>query len=132
MELLGRFKPWSIDVGHSKFLLRGIHGDPESEDAPRVFDILFQDVYRISVPDVIVGVRIAEASFDLRESEEAETCGNWRRSRMFLLGGNSNRDYVVAGSLLWAEVSVHPGEVSPLLSESPRADSILGEVVRIR
>jgi hypothetical protein len=29
LRLRGRFKPWSIDVGHSKILLRGILEDSE-------------------------------------------------------------------------------------------------------
>lgn len=124
----GSVRPWAISVGHSKLLLRGLIGDPESEDPPRVVDILFQDVSRISLSDLYRGIELRLAS-DEELAAEADRLGcSWPGSKMFLVHPANPRDYVVAGVVYWAEVSVPPGFPSPLLAEDP-ADEGIPDVV---
>lgn len=126
LVLPGRFHPWSIEFGHSKFLLRGFLGDPEGDEPLRVFDVLFQDVSRISVSDRYIDLRVSVASPTVRAAEEARVGAAWGGSRMFLVGGMGNSDYVVAGYLFWAEVAVGGGEPSPLLLQHSDRDSVIG------
>jgi hypothetical protein len=95
--LEGKFKPWSIDAGHGKVLLRGFLADFESEDPPRVFDVLFQDVSRISIADRYSGLRITVAGEGEKRIEQRRVGGEWRDSKMFLLGDGTGYDYIVAG-----------------------------------
>ncbi|MFE9426077.1 hypothetical protein ACFYNO_24305 [Kitasatospora sp. NPDC006697] len=131
LALGGTFQPWSIEAGHSKLLLRGFLGDPESEDPPRVFDVLFQDVSRISIGDYYDGLNITVATAEELAREEQRVGGNWRDSRLFRLSDRSICDYVVAGFLFWAEVGVRANDPSPLLLEAPAVGSIKGRLYRL-
>ncbi|MER7206484.1 hypothetical protein [Streptosporangium sp. NPDC000239] len=131
LVLPGRFKPWAIEVGHGKVLLRGFDGDPEGEERPRVFDVLFQDVSRISLPALHSGLRLTVADPEVTRSEERRVGENWGKARMFLLDPDRNSDYVVAGFVFWAEVLVGGGSPSPLLAEEPAEGSIRGAVHRL-
>jgi hypothetical protein len=126
--LRGGYKPWSIDVGHGEILLRGILEDSEDNDVPRLFDVLFQDVSRISIADHYSDLRIAIAENDEMKAEERRVGGNWRTSRMFLLGDGRGCDYIIAGFLFWAEVAVRANAPSPLMEESPTKGSIVGKI----
>jgi hypothetical protein len=130
LVLEGRFKPWSIDAGHSKILLRGFLGDYESEEPPRIFDVLFQDVFRIAIADRYEGLEVTVADADAMRSEELRVGGNWRGSKMHLLGGQGSSDYIVAGFLFWAEVAVRAIDPSPLMEELPALGSVKGKVYR--
>ena len=131
LNLPGRFHPWSIEFGHSKFLLRGFLGDPEGDEPLRVFDVLFQDVSRISVSDRYVDLQVSVASPAVKAAEEARVGASWEGSRMFLIGPGQTSDYVIAGSLFWAEVAVSGGHPSPLLSQHPVPASVVGALFRI-
>lgn len=130
LALPGLFKPWSIEVGHSKILLRGFHGDPESEYPPRVFDVLFQDVSRISLADRYSDLCLTVAESGLMRSEEERVGGDWGGSRMFLMNPENPVDYVVASYIFWAEVLVRGSDPSPLMEEVVSADSIPGSLFR--
>ena len=130
LRLPGRFHPWSIEFGHSKFLLRGFLGDPEGDEPLRVFDVLFQDVSRISVSDRYVDLRVSVASPVIKAAEEARVGAAWEDSRMFLLGAGQPSDYVIAGYLFWAEVAISGGDPSPLLLQHPAQDSVVGALFR--
>jgi len=123
LKLRGLFKPWAIDVGHGKVLLRGFLGGEDGE-FPRTFDVLFQDVSRISLADQYRDLCVSVADPETTRAEEQRTGGKWRDSKLFLLSEGSTYDYVVAGYLFWAEVSVFAGERSPLMEESPAPESI--------
>jgi hypothetical protein len=131
LVLQGRFKPWSVDAGHSKILLRGFLADFESEDPPRVFDVLFQDVSRISIADRYTGLHVAIAEDAEMRLEERRVGGDWRDSKMFLLGSGSGCDYIVSGFLFWAEVAVRANAPSPLMEEFPTPGSIRGKVFKV-
>lgn len=131
LVLSGRFKPWSIESGHSKVLLRGFLMDFEGEDPPRIFDVLFQDVSRISIADRYEGLSVVIAEEDEMRLEERRVGGDWRDSKMFLLKGEGGRDYIVAGFLFWAEVAVRMNEQSPLMTEAPASGSIIGKVSKM-
>ncbi|MGW6935387.1 hypothetical protein ACWGE0_35370 [Lentzea sp. NPDC054927] len=130
LVLKGRFKPWSVDAGHSKILLRGLLADFESEDPPRIFDVLFQDVSRIAIADRYEGLRVSLAENDEMRLEERRVKGEWSGSKMFLLNGEHGCDYIVAGYLFWAEVAVHAGAPSPLMEEFPAPGSIVGKAFK--
>ncbi|MFI1920124.1 hypothetical protein [Nocardia sp. NPDC020380] len=129
--LRGRFRPWSIDVGHSKFLLRGFLRNRESEDLPRTFDVLFQDVSRIQVADHYDGLRVTIAEPDAMNAEARRVGGEWRDAHMFHLNSENDCDYIVAGFVFWAEVSVHASAPSPLIDETQASDSVIGKVFRL-
>ncbi|MGW0468618.1 hypothetical protein ACWDX6_25695 [Streptomyces sp. NPDC003027] len=128
LRLPGTFKPWAIEVGHSKVLLRGLLGG-EDGGRPRMFDVLFQDVSRISLSDRYTDLAVHTADPETMRAEERRVGGRWRGSHLFLLSETNPCDYVVAGYLFWAEVNVFPGERSPLLEESPQPGSIVGNRV---
>jgi hypothetical protein len=127
----GRFKPWSIDAGHSKVLLRGFLGDAESEDSPRIFDVLFQDVSRISIADCYEDLYVVTVEERERTSEERRVGGNWRSSKMFGLKPGSHSDYIVAGFLFWAEVAVRANDPSPLMEEHLTPESVVGVLFKV-
>ncbi len=131
LVLPGQFKPWAIEVGHSKVLLRGFDGDPEGEERPRVFDVLFQDVSRISLSVFYSGLRLTVADPEVTRSEERRVGADWGKMRMFLLDPARDSDYVVAGFVFWAEVLVGGGSPSPLLTEEPTEGSIRGSIHRL-
>lgn len=118
----GTFKPWAIEIGHSKLLLRGLIGDPEDTEPLRVFDVLFQDVSRICLADRYSDIDLRMATEGERDSEVQRIDANWRRSNMYLVKRGAATDYVVAGRVFWAEVAIHPGVSSPLLAEVVAAD----------
>ncbi|MEU6019363.1 ATP-binding protein [Streptomyces sp. NPDC047515] len=76
LTLQGTFKPWAIGVGHSKILLRGLSGGEEG-DAPRVFDVLFQDVSRISLADRYAGLSLSDAGPEALRTEERRAGRSW-------------------------------------------------------
>jgi len=129
LTLPGRFTPYAIQVGHGKFLLRGFQddGDDNLAEDQRIFDVLFQDVSRISVADWYTGLTLTVADPDLRRSEERRVGADWGSSRMFLVGP-AGTDYVVAGHLYWAQVLVHGGAPSPLLDENLTQDAVAGAI----
>ncbi|WP_156093835.1 hypothetical protein [Lentzea aerocolonigenes] len=129
--LKGRFKPWSIDAGHSKVLLRGFLADFESEDLPRIFDVLFQDVSRISIADRYEGLHLAVAEKSVMSLEESRVGADWSGSKMFILSRLGDCDYIVAGFLFWAEVAVRANSPSPLFEESPAPGSIVGKIFKV-
>ncbi|MEI5523226.1 hypothetical protein WB401_00440 [Streptomyces brasiliscabiei] len=132
LNLPGIFKPWTIEVGHSKILLRGFSGGEEG-DAPRIFDVLFQDVSRISLADRYSGLLVSDAGPDALRAEERRVGRRWRESGLFRVCQDDPLDYVVAGHVFWAEVSVLATDPSPLMQESPAADAIRGGTVfRVR
>ncbi|MGW7304649.1 hypothetical protein ACWGI1_03620 [Streptomyces sp. NPDC054835] len=131
LVLRGRFKPWSIDTGHSKVLLRGFLGEYESEDPPRIFDVLFQNVSRISVGVLYNDLHVTVAENGETRLEERRVGGKWHDAKMFLLNAESGCDYIVAGVLFWAEVTVSAIDPSPLMEDSPAPGSIRGKVFRI-
>jgi hypothetical protein len=69
--LEGRFKPWVIDAGHSKLLIRGFLGEVESDEPPRMVGILFQDVSRFSLSDRYSELHPAVANSAEMQTEEA-------------------------------------------------------------
>ncbi|MER7888506.1 hypothetical protein ABTX15_01640 [Micromonospora sp. NPDC094482] len=126
LSVSGRFKPWAISVGHSKLLMRGLTGDPEGDQPPRVFDLLFQDVSRICLSDAYPELHLRAAP-EARLIAEAERLGvRWPEATMYLVDRTRDTDYVVAGRVYWAEVAVPPGAGSPLLSEDPDGLEIPG------
>ncbi|QFG20814.1 hypothetical protein [Actinomadura sp. WMMB 499] len=125
LELRGIFRPWALEVGHSKVLLRGFLG-AEDGGAPRVFDVLFQDVSRISLADQYSGLRVSAASAETMHAEERRTGSKWRDSTLYHVAKDIPCDYVVAGYLFWAEVRVGARERSPLLDEDPDPGSVVG------
>ncbi|OKI52194.1 hypothetical protein A6A27_33000 [Micromonospora sp. CB01531] len=119
LSVTGRFKPWAISVGHRKLLLRGLGGDPEGDEPLRVFDLLFQDVSRICLSDAYSELHLRAAP-EARRTAEAKRLGvRWPSATMYLVDRTRDTDYVVAGRVYWAEVTVPPGASSPLLSEDP-------------
>jgi hypothetical protein len=132
LKLRGTFKPWAIEVGHSKILLRGFLGG-EEDDVPRVFDVLFQDVSRISLADQYLGLSVSDAGPDVLRTEEQRAGRRWRESRLFRVSENYPLDYVVAGYVFWAEVFILATESSPLMQESPSPGAIKGgKVFQVR
>ncbi|MCC9706243.1 hypothetical protein E4N62_13750 [Streptomyces sp. MNU76] len=132
LNLRGAFKPWAVAVGHSKFLLRGFSGGEEG-DVPRIFDVLFQDVSRISLADQYSGLSVSDAGPDALRSEEQRIGRRWRESKLFRVSEDDPLDYVVAGYVFWAEVRILPTDPSPLMQESPAPDAIEGGTVfRVR
>jgi hypothetical protein len=129
--LKGRFKPWSIGVGHSKVLLRGFLGDLEGEEPLRIFDVLFQDVSRISIADRYEDLHVTIAGKDEVSLEEHRVGAEWHGAKMFVLSGENDCDYIVAGVLYWAEVAVHWNDPSPLMQEAPAPGSIRGKVFKM-
>ncbi|WP_153535333.1 hypothetical protein [Actinomadura macrotermitis] len=130
LVLEGRFKPWAIGAGHSKLLVRGFAGDPESEEAPKVIDILFQDVAYFSLADLYLGLNLRVADPEVMQREERRVAATWRRGRMFLLGAALASDYVVAGVVFWAHISGGGGSPSPLLAEEIGPEEVKGNIYR--
>jgi hypothetical protein len=128
LRLPGTFKPWAIEVGHSKVLLRGLLGGDDG-DRPKMFDVLFQDVSRLALSDRYTDLGVHIADPETTRAEERRVGGRWRGSHLFRLSEAAPYDYVVAGYLFWAEVNVYPGDRSPLLEESPQPGSIVGNRV---
>lgn len=116
LHMEGRFRPWAIETGHSELLLRGLIGDPEDLEPPRVFDVLFKDVYRICLADRYDGIAIRVASNSEKASEERRVGACWQYSTMYLIKCGMATDYVVAGRVYWAEIGGYPGDSSPFLS----------------
>ncbi|QDY76490.1 hypothetical protein [Streptomyces qinzhouensis] len=132
LHLPGTFKPWAVQVGHSKILLRGFLGGGDGS-TPRVFDVLFQDVSRISLADQYRGLDVTDAGTDSLRAEEQRVGRVWRESKLFRVSAENPHDYVVAGYLFWAEVSVFATETSPLMQESPKPGAIKdNQVFRVR
>lgn len=119
LRLAGIFRPWAIGVGHSKLLLRGLLGG-EEDGSPRVFDVLFQDVSRISLADRYSGLLLSDGGPDALRMEEHRAGRKWRDSRLFRVSETHPHDHVVAGYVFWAEVLVPAAEPSPLMQEAPR------------
>ncbi|QXE34108.1 hypothetical protein KQY30_07195 [Streptomyces sp. GMY02] len=130
LVLPGKFKPWSIEPGHSKFLMRGFLGEEESEEPSRIFDVLFQDVSRISLADRYSDLWVSLASPERVKILEQRAGRKWPGSRVFLLTEEDECDYIVAGFLFWAEVTIHARNRSPLLEESPDPRSVKGRIFR--
>lgn len=132
LTLQGTFKPWAIGVGHSKILLRGLSGGEEG-DAPRVFDVLFQDVSRISLADRYAGLSLSDAGPEALRAEEWRAGRSWGESALFRVSEDHPYDYVVAGHVFWAEVFVPATDPSPLMQEFPIPGSIKDDqVFRVR
>lgn len=132
LRLSGIFKPWAIEVGHSKVLLRGFSGG-EGGEKPRVFDVLFQDVSRISLADCYSGISVSDAGSGVLQAEERKVGRRWRESKLFRLSEDHPLDYIVAGYIFWAEVSIFATERSPLMQEAPKPGAIKGgKVFRVR
>lgn len=123
LNLPGIFRPWAIGVGHSKILLRGILGGAEGE-TPRVFDVLFQDVSRVSLADRYSGLSVSDAGSGVLRAEAQRAGRDWEDSRLFRVSEDHPYDYVVAGYVFWAEVFVPVTEPSPLMQEFPIPGSI--------
>lgn len=132
LSLRGIFKPWAIEVGHSKILIRGFLGGEEG-GVPRVFDVVFQDVSRISLADQYLGLSVSDAGPDVLRTEEQRAGRRWRESKLFRVSEDNPLDYIVAGCIFWAEVFILATESSPLMQESPSPDAIKGgKVFRVR
>ncbi|MFD8970796.1 hypothetical protein ACFV0C_38490 [Streptomyces sp. NPDC059568] len=130
LALSGKFKPWGIEPGHSKILLRGFRGDEEGDEPLRIFDVLFQDVSRISLADQYSDLSVSVASAERVRLLEERVGRKWPGSRVFLLTEEGECNYVVAGFLFWAEVAVHARDRSPLLEDVPDPRSVKGEIFR--
>src|SRR5882757_9871096 len=115
LVLAGRFKPWAIDAGHSKLPIRGFLGEVESDEPPRIIDVLLQDVSRFSLSDRYPELHLAVADSAEMQTEEARVGGDWGNSSLITVGGRSRCDYVVAGFVFWAEVAINGGAPSPLM-----------------
>ncbi|MEV7284227.1 hypothetical protein AB0O01_06610 [Streptomyces sp. NPDC093252] len=128
LELEGDFRPWAIAVGHSQVLLRGFLGGDDGEN-PRVFDVLFQDVSRISLADRYSGLVISGAGPEALRSEERRVGGQWLEAKLFRISAQHPEDYVIAGYVFWAEVFISAVEPSPLMQESPNLEEIKDGIV---
>lgn len=130
LTMHGRFKPWSIDSGHSKVLLRGFLVNSDIGDPPRVFDVLFQDVSRISIGDLYLDLCVTIAEEDVKVVEESRLGVEWPGLKMFLLRDGVDLDYIVAGFIFWAEVTVRANVISPLMAESLIPGAVEGNIFR--
>lgn len=132
LNMPGNFKPWAIGVGHSKVLVRGFFGGQDG-GVPRTFDILFQDVSRISLADHYSGISMSDAGPNVLKIEEQRVGQRWRESMLLRVSESHPHDYVVAGYVFWAEVFVTAVEQSPLMQESPNPGAIKdGKVFRVQ
>ncbi|MEU7019698.1 hypothetical protein ABZ990_03430 [Streptomyces sp. NPDC046203] len=129
-RLEGTFSPWAVEYGHSKVLLRGFLAR-DDERPPRVFDVLFQDVSRISLSDYYRdGLGLADAGPDALRAEGRRIGRAWSPGdRLFRLSAGHPYDYVVAGYVFWAEVLVPATAPSPLMQESPPPGAVEGGAI---
>lgn len=61
LTLAGTFQPWAMEETHSVMQLRGFLGNPEAEGLPRIFDVVFRGVARISTAKRLDGLRLSIA-----------------------------------------------------------------------
>ncbi|MGI5171742.1 hypothetical protein ACQEU3_46095 [Spirillospora sp. CA-253888] len=130
LVLAGRFKPWAIEVGHSKLLIRGFKGDPEGEEAPEVTDVLFQDVSYFSLAALFSDLELRVADPEVKREEERRVGATWRHERMFLLGPAVDSGFVIAGYVFWARIMSGGGSPSPLLAEEIGPGDVQGDIYR--
>ena len=61
LTLRGRFQPWAVEETRSVVQFRGFLGDPEAVELPRIFDVVFRGVARISTAKRLDGLRLTIA-----------------------------------------------------------------------
>jgi hypothetical protein len=101
----GLFQWWSYLNGHSQLLLRSA----KSVERPIQIDILFKDVKDVSLPTVMDGFKLLEASDGASKS-----------MRHFVVQSRDHKGYVIAGSVFCDEGNHECHEQSPLLEALPQ------------
>jgi hypothetical protein len=107
-----RFQLWSYTVSHHQLLLRSTKSPREET---RV-DVLFKDVWRLSLPTLLEDVSIAEAD-DAFIHELSRTWIEWvpGRYRVFVVHFRGGEGFIVAGALFHNEDREDYDVPSPLM-----------------
>ncbi|MDI1462733.1 hypothetical protein QEZ54_17295 [Catellatospora sp. KI3] len=130
-----RFSLLFYAYGHTQVLVRGYPSNGGDGDGPELepaLDLLFSNVWRVSCWKEWTSLALRTATAEERAALERRI-GEIRSTRkVFLLSEDSIENYIIAGSVAWAEHYLTEYHAGPLWNRVPgpaREVAIVGDVI---